>query len=84
MFGEIQLAMEKNNELRFEDLQTRLKALGYGLHKGQRSYPDQGEGYLIYELATTGVVAGGRYEMELEDVEDWLIEKERAKAGFVW
>ena len=34
--------------------------------------PDNLGGYMIVDLQTSGVVSGSRFELDLDDVQEWL------------
>ena len=55
-------------------LRRALNKDGYGLHKSRAKliHADDLGGYMIVDLATNSVVAGSRFNLDLEDVEDFL------------
>ena len=62
---------EKNREQR---LRRALYKAGYALHKSRsRNYHlDDLCGYMIVLMSVNGVVAGSRYELDLDDVQHFL------------
>lgn len=63
---------EKNRERR---LRRALNKAGYSLHKSRYSiYGDYLGGYMIVDVCGNYVVAGSRYDLDLDDVETWLKE----------
>lgn len=57
-----------------QQLRRALNKIGYGLHKSRtnRVHADDLGGYMIYDLATNAVVAGARFELELDEVADFV------------
>ena len=62
-----------------EDKARRLlQKMGLALRKsraGSWSYDDQ-QGYMIADISTNAVVQGGRFELSLEDVEEFINQAE--------
>jgi len=60
------------------EIQLRRKLIreGYLLHKGKKSKknPDGLSGYMIFDTKNNAVAAGSRYELSLNDVEEFLNE----------
>lgn len=57
------------------ELRRVLKKAGYALHKSPRVVsPDDFGGYMIISLESNSVAAGSRYELSLEDVQEWVNE----------
>lgn len=59
------------------ELRRVLKKAGYALHKSPRAVsPDNFGGYMIISLSldSNSVAAGSRYELSLEDVQEWVNE----------
>ena len=57
------------------ELRRVLKEAGYALHKSPRAVsPDNFGGYMIISLDSNSVAAGSRYELSLEDVQEWVNE----------
>ena len=57
------------------ELRRVLQKAGYALHKSPRAVsPDNFGGYMIISLDSNSVAAGSRYELSLEDVEEWVNE----------
>mgnify|MGYP007096756443 FL=1 len=57
------------------ELRRVLKKAGYALHKSPRVvFPDNFGGYMIISLDSNSVAAGSRYELSLEDVQEWVNE----------
>lgn len=64
------MTVDKNREKR---LRRALNKCGYALHKSHEAVsPDNLGGYMIVDLQTLGVVSGSRFELDLDDVQDWL------------
>lgn len=64
------MTVDKNREKR---LRRALNKCGYALHKSREAVsPDNLGGYMIVDLQTFGVVSGSRFELDLDDVQDWL------------
>ncbi len=59
-------------------MRYRLNRMGYSLKKAMSSmgYP----GYDIVDVQTNTIVTGGRFSMDLQDVEDWIKETDNEKA----
>lgn len=57
-----------------QQLRRALNKSGYGLHKSRAKtiYADDLGGYMIVDLATNAVVAGARFELELDEVADFV------------
>lgn len=52
-----------------------LQKAGYALHKSPRAVsPDNFGGYMIISLDSNSVAVGSRYELSLEDVQEWVNE----------
>lgn len=51
-------------------LRRALNREGYGLHKSRTKaiHADDLGGYMVYDLATNAVVAGARFDLDLDDV----------------
>ena len=57
------------------ELRRVLNKAGYALHKSPRVIsPDNFGGYMIISLESNSVAAGSRYELSLEDVQEWVNE----------
>ena len=57
------------------ELRRVLKKAGYALHKSPRVVsPDNFGGDMIISLESNSVAAGSRYELSLEDVQEWVNE----------
>ena len=57
------------------ELRRVLKEAGYALHKSPWAVsPDNFGGYMIISLDSNSVAAGSRYELSLEDVQEWVNE----------
>ena len=57
------------------ELRRVLKKAGYALHKSPRVvFPDNFGVYMIISLESNSVAAGSRYELSLEDVQEWVNE----------
>ncbi len=57
------------------ELRRVLQKAGYALHKSPRAVsPDNFGGYMIISLDSNSVAAGSRYELSLEDVQEWVNE----------
>ncbi len=61
---------EKAKEQR---IRRRLAKQGMGLHKSRKRNIQ--DGYMVYDLETTGVLAGPNCDWSLDDIEEWLDEK---------
>lgn len=56
-------------------LRLILQKAGYALQKSPRAVsPDNFGGYMIISLESNSVAAGSRYELSLEDVQEWINE----------
>ena len=63
---------EKNLERK---LRRALYKAGYMLHKARgRLHADNFGGYMIVDYRINGVVAGGRYDLDLDDVKRFVLE----------
>lgn len=61
---------EKNREQR---LRRALNKVGYALHKSRKSFSaDNLGGYMVVDIYYNAVVAGSRYELDLDDVQEFL------------
>lgn len=62
---------EKSRENR---VRKQLENEGYQLHKSRvkKTNLDDHGGYMITDLSTNGVVRGGKHELSLDDVENFL------------
>lgn len=61
----------KNKEQ--QQLRRALNSIGYAMHKSRRRLSiDNLGGYMIVNLYGNYVVAGSRYELDLDDVSEWL------------
>jgi hypothetical protein len=46
---------------------------GYSIHKSRRALSlDNFGGYMLIDVNTNAVVAGPRFDLSLDDIEDWL------------
>lgn len=60
---------------REQELRRVLKAAGYRMRRSRNSIGlDNLGGYMIVTLSDNTVVAGGRFELSLEDVQEWAEE----------
>ena len=61
---------EKNRE---QKLRRALNKVGYALRKSRKSFSaDNLGGYMVVDTLYNAVVAGPRYELDLDDVQDIL------------
>ena len=57
------------------ELRRVLQKAGYALRKSPRAVsPDNFGGYMIISLDSNSVAVGSRYELSLEDVQEWVNE----------
>ena len=64
------MTVNKNQEQR---LRRALNRCGYALHKSREAVsPDNLGGYMIVDLQTSSVVSGSRFELDIDDVQEWL------------
>lgn len=64
------ITTEKNREQR---LRRALNKCGYSLHKSRRSFSSSNlGGYLIINQQNNTLVDGDRFNLSLDDVENWL------------
>lgn len=64
------MTVNKNQEQR---LRRALNRCGYALHKSREAIShDNLGGYMIVDLQTSSVVSGSRFELDLDDVQEWL------------
>ena len=55
------------------ELRRVLQKAGYALHKSPRAVsPDNFGGYMIISLDSNYVAAGRRYELSVEEVQEWV------------
>lgn len=58
-----------------QSLRRKLMKAGYAMHKSRRCLsPDNIGGYMIVDLYRNYVVAGNRFDLSLEEVQDWINE----------
>lgn len=64
------------NKTRENRLRRRLAHEGYALRKSRDRSPhvDNLGGYMIVDAGRNFIVAGQRYDLDLDDVEEWLVE----------
>lgn len=61
------------NKNREQALRRTLNKAGYALHKSRANISlDNLGGYMIVDAGINAVVAGSRFEMDLDDVFDWV------------
>lgn len=54
-------------------LRRKLIKAGYAMHKSRRNInPDNMGDYMIVDLCRNYVVAGSRFDLSLEDVQEWI------------
>ncbi len=55
-------------------LRRRLQKAGYALHKSRAKsiYANDFGGYMIVDVRLNAVVGGGKFDFDLEDVEDFV------------
>ena len=64
------MTVDKNKE---QKLRRALNKCGYTMSKSRKAFSaDNLGGYMIIDLCTNSVVSGSRYELDLEDVQEWL------------
>jgi hypothetical protein len=70
--------MEKLSEI---EIRRKLVRQGYMLHKERKSKtnPDSTGGYMVFDIKNNAVVAGGRYDLTLQGVADFLNKEIRTK-----
>lgn len=62
------------NKQKEKQLRSQLAAQGFGLTKSRKPIGiDNLGGYMLTNLKTNAVVEGSRFELNLEDVENYLI-----------
>lgn len=77
--GEVETGQHERNEQRVRRIARRQ---GYELHRdraGVWSFNHQG-GWRIVDAKRNWLVAGERFDLSLEDVDEWLAEEDRARA----
>lgn len=58
-----------------QSLRRKLMKAGYTMHKSRRCLSlDNMGGYMIVDLYGNYVVAGNRFDLSLEEVQDWINE----------
>ena len=77
MSNTVQEQSTKAREMRLRRMAARQ---GMGIHKSRVREPnlDNFGGYMLYDLDGNYVVAGARFDLDLDDVERWLTPDEDA------
>ena len=56
-----------------QKLRRELNKVGYALHKSRKSLSaDNLGGYMVVDISHNAVVAGPRYELDLDDIQELL------------